>query len=378
MIHHICTVLAAVATMAVPADWPSAGADAGSSYFNPDEKVLNASTVGKVRLRWTAPRVRSSCPAMSGPALVGPVVADGLVLTQDTSGLTARKVADGRPVWREKTVFADRRAYHIVVSGRTVVVTSAANRCRVGGGDTDGIVAAFDLATGKPRWQRSPSTDAAQVTVVRGTVIVSGHDYGTEPAVDAYRLADGKAMWSRGDGSNGAYTLFSTIPVGGDVLISHHGEPSRFDAVTGQMTAGWPASWTPLTAYADWLLIGDSDDWSLKALRPAGDKVAWSLERVSKRIATDGRRVYLGIGNSLEAYEIPTGQRAWAVNLGAHVGQPIRAGGLVYAPVAGRPPAVRTASTGAKVNTPALPGLAAVAGGRLFGAGPDGLRAYGL
>jgi outer membrane protein assembly factor BamB len=99
---------------------------------------------------------------------------------------------------------------------------------------------------------------------------------------------------------------------------------------------------------------------------------------VSKRIATDGRRVYLGIGNSLEAYEIPTGKRAWAADLGARVGQPFRAGGLVYASVADGPVAVRTASTGAKVKVPPLPGLAAIAGGTLFAIGPDGLRAYGL
>src|SRR5690242_18423878 len=159
MIGSICVVLSALVAVAgapPPSDWPAAGADAGSSYYNPHDNVLNASSVGKVRLRWRVPAVKTDCPAMAGPALVGPVVAGGLVLTQDTSGLTARNAATGRPAWRERSVFADRRAYHIVVSGRTVVVTSAANQCLVGGGDTDGIVAAFDLATGKPRWQRSP------------------------------------------------------------------------------------------------------------------------------------------------------------------------------------------------------------------------------
>jgi outer membrane protein assembly factor BamB len=251
------------------------------------------------------------------------------------------------------------------------------------GGDADGLVVAFDLATGRQLWQQSPNTDAAQVVVTRGVVIVSGNDYATDPNVEAYRLSDGTRLWSDED-PDGPRTLFSTIPVGGDVLISMHRQMEvwRVDAVTGQPRGGWSAAWTPLSSYGDWLFVGDSSDWSLKAVRLSTDAVAWSMDRVSSRVATDGRRLYLGVGSVLEAYDVASGKRVWSVDLGGRVGQPVRAGGLVYAPVAGKAVAVRNASTGSKVAPSSALSKAsrvvAVGGGRLFGTTATGLGVFGL
>jgi outer membrane protein assembly factor BamB len=137
-----------------------------------------------------------------------------------------------------------------------------------------------------------------------------------------------------------------------------------------------------LASYGDWLFVGDNSDWSLKAVRLSTDAVVWSMDRVSNRVATDGRRLYLGIGSSLEAYDVASGKQAWSVNLGGRVGRPVRAGGLVYASVAGKPVAVRNASTGAKVTPSAalskVSSVAAVGGGRLLGASPGGLGVFGL
>ena len=386
MIRRLWAAAAALtltATIAVPASaatastWPQTGADAGMSYYNPDENVVNASTVGKLKLRWQITPSPSECPGT-----VGPVIAGGLVLTQDTSGLTARNSATGKLVWRETDRFSDRRAHHIAVSGSTVVVTSSDSLCMIEGGDADGLVYAFDLATGRPLWGRSPNTDAAQLVVTRGMVIVSGNDYGTEPNVEAYRLTDGASLWSDGTGSDGARTLFSTVPVGGDVLISRYGQVWRVDAVTGQPTGSWPSAWTPLAAHGDRIFVGDNSDWSLKAVRVSTGAVAWSMDRVSNRVATDGRRLYVGIGAALEAYDVASGKPAWSVGLGARVGRPVRAGGLVYAPVQGKPVAVRNASTGAKVTPSAalstVSGVAAVGEGRLLGTIPGALGAFGL
>ncbi|GAA3347627.1 hypothetical protein GCM10020358_63270 [Amorphoplanes nipponensis] len=369
------TVAGPVNAAAVSA-WPQAGADAGRSHYNPHESILNASTVAKLKLRWQLPSTRSECPG-----LVGPVIAGGLTLTQDTSGLAARESATGRLVWRETDVFSDRLAYNIAVSGTTVVVTSSDSLCMIEGGDADGLVLASDLATGRQLWKRSPNTDAAQLVVTRGTVIVSGNDYGTVPNVEAYRLSDGATVWSDGDGTDGARTLLSTVSIGGDVVISGNREPWRVDAATGQPKGSWPSAWTPLASYGNWLFVGDNSDWSLKAVRVSDQGVVWSMDRVSNRIATDGRRLYLGVGSSLEAYDVASGKRAWSVNLGARVGQPVRAGGLVYVPVTGKPVAVRNASTGTKVTpSPALSkvsSVAAVGGGRLLGTGPGGLGVFG-
>jgi outer membrane protein assembly factor BamB len=384
MIRRLCAGLAALtliagianpatAATAAASTWPQIGADAGMSYYNPNETIVNASTVGKLKLRWQLPPAQTECPGR-----IGPVIAGGLTLTQDTSGLNARDSATGRLVWRENAVFADRLAYNIVVSGTIVVVTSSDTQCMIEGGDADGLVYAFDLATGRLLWEQSPNTDAAQLIVTRGTVIVSGNDYGTLPRVDAYRLTDGVHLWSDDD-PEGPRTLFSTIPVGDDVVISWHRqqETVRVDAVTGQPTGSWSSAWTPLASYGDWLFVGDNTDWSLKAIRVSTDTVAWSMDRVSNRVATDGRRLYVGIGTFLEAYDVVSGKRAWSVNLGARVGQPVRAGGLVYTPVAGKPVAVRNAATGAKVTPSAalakLTSVAAIGDGRLIGAGAGSL-----
>jgi outer membrane protein assembly factor BamB len=367
----------ATAAAADASSWQQPGSDAGRSYYNAGEKVVNASSVGKLKARWQLPQSQSECPGM-----VGPVVAGGLTITQDTAGLTTRKSATGSVVWRETDVFSDRLAYNIAVSGTTVVVTSSDSLCMIEGGDADGLVFAFDLATGRKLWQRSPNTDAAQLIVTRGAVIVSGNDYGTEPNVEAYRLTDGAQLWSDGTGSDGARTLFSTVPVGNDVLISRSGQPERVDAVTGQSTGGWSSAWTPLASYGDWLFVGDASSWSLKAVRVSTGAVVWSMDRVSNRMATDGRRLYLGIGTSLEAYDVASGKQAWAVNLGARTGQPVRAGGLIYAPASGKPVAVRNASTGAKVSPAAalskVSRVVAVGDGLVLGTTASGLAAFGL
>ncbi|GAB1693455.1 hypothetical protein KRM28CT15_52580 [Krasilnikovia sp. M28-CT-15] len=60
----------------------------------------------------------------------------------------------------------------------------------------------------------------------------------------------------------------------------------------------------------------------------------------------------------------------------------MRAGGLVYAPVAGKPVAVRNASTGAKVTASKVllrvSSVAAIGGGRLLGESAAGLGVFGL
>ena len=372
------TLAPAPVSAAATAGWPGPGYDAGRSYYNPVENTINASTIGGLKQRWYLTPTESPCFSM-----IGPVAAGGLTITQDTAGLVARNSTTGQVEWRETEIFSDRQAYNLVVEDSIVIVTSSDSLCMIEGGDADGIVAAFDLATGQLLWRQSPNHDAAQLVVTRGAVIVSGNDYGTLANVEAYRLTNGQPLWSYGNTSDEEHTLYSTMPVGGDVLVAGpHNQVARVDAVTGSSHWGWPSSWTPLTAFGDWLFVGDSSDWSLRAMRVSAEQTVWSMDRVSNRVSTDGRRLYMGVGSSLEAYDVATGKRLWAVNLGARVGQPLRAGGLVYAPVNGKPVQVRNASTGAKVTVPAsltrVSAVAAVGAGRLYagvGAGRLGVFA---
>jgi len=350
--------------------WPQPGHDSGHSFYNADESVLNAGTVGSLKARWQVVPAPTRCPGL--PSQVGPVVAGGLTLMQDTSGLTARDSRTGEQVWKTNVGIEDRWAYNLVVAGSNVVVTASGTSCGIEGGESDGTIMAYNLATGARRWSASDDTEAQQVVVVDGTLVVSGSSSGVEPIVTGYRLSDGRRLWSDGTNSDGARTLAALVPVGHEVIVNHFGrETLRLNAVTGAPTGSWPASWHPLASVAgDRVVVGDSDDWTLKAVHVSDQRVLWSVDRVSNRVASDGRRLYVGIGSSIEAYDAATGRLAWSVALGGRAGQPVRAGGLVYVPVAGKPVAVRDAATGRKVAASSalssVRSVLAVAGGRLY------------
>jgi outer membrane protein assembly factor BamB len=139
-------------------------------------------------------------------------VAGTLTLTQDDTGLRARDSATGQQKWKTSVGIEDRTAHNLVVSRNTVVVTATSKPCYVEGGESDGHVVAFDLSTGAHLWSASDDTDADQVIVTDGRVIVSGANYATDPLVTAYRLSDGERVWSDGDNSDGARTFASMIP----------------------------------------------------------------------------------------------------------------------------------------------------------------------
>jgi hypothetical protein len=64
------------------------------------------------------------------------------------------------------------------------------------------------------------------------------------------------------------------------------------------------------------VFVGDSGDWTLKVVRASDQRLLWSMDLVSNRVATDGKRLYLSIGSNLEAYDTATGRLLWAVKLG--------------------------------------------------------------
>ena len=66
----------------------------------------------------------------------------------------------------------------------------------------------------------------------------------------------------------------------------------------------------PATATPSLRFHGAQLDWLLEVLRVSTHTVTWSMDRVSDRVATDGRRLYVGIGTFLEAYDVASGKRA--------------------------------------------------------------------
>ncbi|GAB1644193.1 PQQ-binding-like beta-propeller repeat protein [Krasilnikovia sp. MM14-A1259] len=350
-------------------DWPQPGYDAGHSYYNPNETIVNTTTIKTLKLRWQATPTPSDCPGI--PGQLGPIVAGGPTLTEDNTGLIARDSMTGHEVWKADDFIADHLASNLIVSGSTVIVTTPSNDCVVEGSDHDGFIEAFDLATGNHLWHAVDATDASDVIVTDGMVIVCGFQSATDPLVSAYRLSDGKLAWSDASDDEGR-TLVSMIPVNHQVIVRDFGVPVMRDVLTGAVRGYSPTTWLPLavTPNGDRVIVGDYGDWTLKVVRVSDRSTLWSMDRVSNRIATDGRRIYMGIGSNLEAYDLAGGKQAWSVKLGGRVGQPVRAGGMVYAAVAGKPVAIRNASSGAKIKPNAalsrVTNVAAVGGGHLY------------
>ncbi|BFU47403.1 PQQ-binding-like beta-propeller repeat protein [Krasilnikovia sp. MM14-A1004] len=361
------------AQAAAAGGWPEVGYDPGHSYYNPNESLINASTLKKVKMRWQVTPTPPSDDCPFAPVQVGPVVAGGLTLTQDYKGLVARDSVTGQQVWKTDDYIPDRTAHNVLVAGNTVIVTATERECGIEGGESDGQIEAYDLMSGAHLWHAEDDTDANTVTVIDGVVVVGGDNYATDPLVTAYRLSDGVGVWSDGTNSDGARTLVSTIPINGGVLVNHYGhEIVLKDVHTGQERSSWPMTWQPLAATptGDIVFVGDSSDWTLKAVRASDQRVLWSMDRVSNRVATDGRRLYMGIGSNLEAYDSATGRLLWSVKLGGRTGQPLRAGGLIYVSVAGKPVAIRNASNGAKVRAStalaSVKHVEAVGGGHVY------------
>ncbi|GGK03258.1 hypothetical protein GCM10010123_36460 [Pilimelia anulata] len=354
---------AAPAGPAAAPGWPAPGYDAGGSHYNPDESVLHAGSVRRLAPRWRLPLRPGAC------GTAGPVIGAGLAVTADADGIAARRVGDGTPAWRA-TAAADRAPTGLVIAGNLLVHTARRGPCRSDGGAADGLVTVYDLGTGARRWSARDDTATDRVIVDNGHVIVSG-DNVNGPTITAYRITDGRVRWTR-DGDADTHRIVSTVVADHTLLVEHRGEFRGLDTATGELRWGGRDGWFTYLAAAPGgqYYVGDATTWSLSAHAPGGDDPQWSVDAVSDRIAADGRRVYLGIGDRLAAYDARDGRLRWSVPCGGRVGRPLRAGGLVYAPVAGGPLVVRDAATGARVAAgSALAGPltpVAVAGGRLY------------
>ncbi len=357
--------------------WTHAGFDAGNSGYNPDERAVNAATIGRLKQRW------SVTPAAGAegcaPALPPPLVVAGRVYVLDGEGVTALDAGTGKAVWRDRRILDSMDFRRIVVGDGMLVVAGAS--CYANS-DPDGFLFALDAATGARRWDVTQEPPVNELVVDAGTVVTSGWATMTnEDTVIAYRGRDGSKRWTRA----GA-VLAGPVSAAGRVLL-HDAKGTTAVTVAGGRTL-WRSRvrWSPLAATADRFIarpdpVGQGDQDGLAAIRAGSGGIAWRRAGTVESVAVDRQRVYAAAGGTVVAYRASTGSKAWTRTLPGPAQRPVRAGGLLFVAVEGGPLAILSPVTGGTVpgagRFDGVSGHAVVAGGRLFLSDGRTLRVYG-
>ncbi|GAA3915903.1 outer membrane protein assembly factor BamB family protein [Actinoplanes auranticolor] len=343
---------------AVAAEWTQPGYGAEDAYYNPGESVINATSINAVRRRWTValPEARERCARAAVP-----VVAGGRVFVAQETGVSAYQAGTGRLSWRFTWPSPeDESTPYLAVSGGLLIV---ANQDCQSQSDPDGTVRALHTGSGRLAWTRQLPAPVESLVVDRGIAVVSGKSMSDTAAVTGLAVSDGTQRWQVTEHASAG------VSAGGRVLVSRVGAAgtSALSVTTGAVV------WTKKTA------------WTGQAAAPAGDRffasgsrnemvcvdaatgdVLWTAARkASPLVAADDSRVYRSMGNRVEALDALTGRRRWTVSLPGQAGQPVRAGGLLYATVDGRRPlGILRASSGARASAGTQ--IGAIAGGNVI------------
>jgi outer membrane protein assembly factor BamB len=334
----------APATAAATTTWRADGYGPGNTGYNPAETAINADTVTGLRQRWSvvSPVIRNACSRQSPP-----VVANNRLYLTDQGGIGAYDATTGAALWTYRfNTPSDEVTPRLTVVGSRLYAGLVS--C-VSQSDPDGIVLAFDAATGAVVWSGFQDAPPSVLVVDKDIVVASGEDiYG--PTVTAYRASDGTQLWTyQGH-------LPRPVSANGRLLVNRYDEEtgSRVGSDLLDIRTG-TALWSSDTVWS--VLAAGPSGGPLYAAGPAGQlarinvetgAVAWSVPDAAAQLAVDGSRLYVAQGTSLVARDAGTGVQQWSRSFPAQLGKPVVAGGVVYATVSGRnvsPLAVATGDT---------------------------------
>ncbi|GAB1693577.1 hypothetical protein KRM28CT15_53800 [Krasilnikovia sp. M28-CT-15] len=364
----------AVAAPAHAADpgWAQPGYGSGNTFYNPNESVINGASIGDVALRWTAHLPTLTTETCTGPS--EPLVVGGRVFVTDQTGIGAYRLSTGALLWHFDWDFPDDTfTPHMAVSGGLLV--AGFTECQ-SASDPNGGIVALNTTTGRQRWSVGIAGPVESLVIDKGIVAVAGESASSQAAVRAYRLSDGRLRWT-------LYDYWSPgVSASGKLLVSGT-EDQRIAALS--ITTGkklWRKAWLATAVAANPagsnFYLGD-DDGGLAAIKSANGATVWAVNGTGGPIAADGKRVYRGFSNSIEALNARTGVRLWTTRLGTDAGQPVRAGGLLYTKT-DLGLAILTAATGVSAFTwpfsTAQNDHVVVASGWLFQVNGDTLEAY--
>lgn len=274
------------------AEWAQAGGNA-------------AKAAGHLALAAAPVRVWTATVAGSSPRrrlAAAPVVGSGSLFVVDTDGIVhAFDAATGTPRWSHRIeVQNDMR--DVAFGGGATYFDN-----RVYANNGAGDVVALDAATGSEVWRAKPAGPLrGSPTVAFNTVYVMTQDN----QIHALNIADGKSIWQE-TGATGQSGVFGVAaPAAGQ----------------GTVIAGYSSG--ELVAYR---YENGRNLWSDALARTSISTQVGTLTDVDADPIIDSGRVYaLGQGGRMAAYELVTGQRIWELNL-AGISTPAVAGEWIFA-----------------------------------------------
>jgi outer membrane protein assembly factor BamB len=242
--------------------WSQPGYGPGRNYYNPQESVVNASTIKEAKVRWSFSRQEGSPGCNAAPQ--APLVVDGRAFVLDGDGVAALDAKTGKRLWdlSFSAITAD-----LVIVGDLLMVTDTS--C-YSNSDYDGYVTALDVRTGVARWRTTGSWIVDTIVADAGMVVTSGYcgicDTDWKHGVIGIRASDGAQMWSYS-----TMVLAGPVSASGRVLLTGTDWQSDFVA---DIKTGAP-------------LYYPGSGWKPTAATPAGDRFyATSLAGLS---AVDAR-----------------------------------------------------------------------------------------
>ena len=365
-------LIAAPASAAATTAWTQPGYGPAHNYYNPNETVLNASTIDDLKLSWAKglPDLTASCSRPSEPLAAG-----GRVFVTDRKGVGAYMASNGRLLWHHDFRFPeDESTAHLAVVGGVLVAGTTGCQSQ---SDPNGALFALNVSTGKQVWRVDARGPVESLVADRGLVMVSGSSESSAPAVRAFRVSDGKLRWT-------AAAYQTTGVVAGARLLVRRTNASGYAALavdTGKRLWLRTGAWDGIAATpaSDRFLLRDSAR-KLISVNAATGVVQWKTAGAGGELATDGRRIYVGGSEALYALDVRNGKKMWSRTTdGWSAGQPVRAGGLVYSMIDDDKLRVYNAANGALVHFGGEPGShgdLAVSGGRLFLVDEESVMAF--
>ncbi|MFI7601204.1 PQQ-binding-like beta-propeller repeat protein [Actinoplanes sp. NPDC049681] len=366
------------ATAATSASWAQPGYDAAGTYYNPAERVINAASVGKLKLKWKFPRIYSNrCLSETH----GPLVIDNRVLAVD-DWLTAYAPATGKRLWRAPVDLRNQEVRGFTSVGKLAVV---ATRTCGRPANPDAAIYAFDATNGALRWQLRDDVTPDLMLAADGMILFAGVSVeGAPQAMYGVEASSGRKRWTQ-LGTAERQLWPSDVVAGSRVTVRHSNDGAdRSDVIdirTGTTLWTAPRNWDAIAASAsgDKVFMHDYDlyEGTLQELVHAVDArtgvVKWTARHNGAQAATDGRHLYIsGWDSVISCFDTATGKQLWTRDTGLTTWQPVRAGGLVWVPrwYTGRMPLALNASTGAKLTVSSALGntqhIRAIVGGHLY------------
>ncbi len=273
------------------ADWPQAGGTASKSYGH---LALGQS----LRRLWSVGIAGSSSKQRLAAA---PVIGGGRLFVMGTNGVvSAFDAASGARGWQHEfpvsgegssSVFGGGASFD---EGKLYVTTGL------------GEVAALDAATGKEIWKVKPAGPLrGSPTIAFNAVYVMTQDN----QIHVLNTGDGKPLWKESGATGQAGVFGVAAPAAGQ----------------GTVIAGYSTGELVAYRYENGRTL-----WSDALARTSISTQVGILTDVDADPIIDSGRVYaLGQGGRMAAYELLTGQRVWELNL-AGISTPAVAGDWIF------------------------------------------------